>query len=105
MAYRDAGPPSLAARVRVVSATPEKPKAWAIASFYIAGAAALIFGVARWATQSQADLAANDETRQTTPPTRPRQADPGKPVPAPLRSGIDSTGGHMAWFIEGDHEA
>ena len=58
MAHRDAGPPSLATRVRVVSATPKKPKAWAIASFYIAGAAALIFGVARWTTQSQAELAA-----------------------------------------------
>lgn len=57
-AYRAAGQPSLATRVRVVSAPPEKPNAWAIASFYLAGAGALVFGVARWTTQSQAELAA-----------------------------------------------
>ena len=42
----------------VVSATPEKPKVWAIASFYVGGTAALLFGVARWAMQSPAELAA-----------------------------------------------
>ncbi|MBT1683781.1 abortive infection family protein [Curtobacterium flaccumfaciens] len=57
-AIRPRGRPSPATRVRAVSATPEKPKVWAIASFYVGGTAALIFAVARWAMQSHAELAA-----------------------------------------------
>jgi hypothetical protein len=42
--------------VSTVTEIPVKPKKWAIATFFVAGALSIVFAIVRWATQTPGEL-------------------------------------------------